>query len=65
MSNPSRRDFLRRGSLGIASLGVGGLVLRPDAPPTETSCGGGDLPPDLELNLEYNPIFMRCSCIET
>ncbi len=48
MSNPSRRDFLRRGYLGLASLGVGSLLLRPDAAPTAASGGaGGDLPPDL------------------
>ena len=52
MRNPSRRDFLCRGSLGFASLGVGGLLLRPDAAPTAASGGaGGDLPPDRELDL--------------
>src|SRR5262249_24953933 len=37
MSNFSRRDFIRQGSLGVATLGAAGLVLRSDAQPTEAS----------------------------
>lgn len=40
MSKYSRRDFLRKGALGLATLGAGGLILRANAGPTETS---GDL----------------------
>ncbi len=55
MRNPSRRDFLCLGSLGLASVGVGSLLLRPDAAPTEASGGaGGDLPPDLELDFSQD-----------
>ena len=63
MHNPSRRDFLRRGSLGVASLGFGGLTLRPEAGPTAASGGAdGDLPPDRELDLfqdKQNPKKLR------
>lgn len=37
MDNVSRRDFFRRGSIGLAALGSGGLLLRAGAPPTESS----------------------------
>jgi catechol 1,2-dioxygenase len=37
MFNASRRDFLRYGPLGLAVAGAAGLVLRPDARPTEAS----------------------------
>src|SRR5271170_3835458 len=37
MSDVSRRDFLRQGSLGLAGIGGAGLVLRADARPTESA----------------------------
>src|SRR5262245_16125153 len=37
MSAFSRRDFLRQGSLGLAAVGAGGLVLQAGAQPTPTS----------------------------
>jgi catechol 1,2-dioxygenase len=37
MNDFSRRDFLRRGSMGLAAMGVAGLVLRADARPTPAS----------------------------
>lgn len=37
MSDYSRRDFVVQGSLGLAALGAGGLVLRADARPTPAS----------------------------
>jgi catechol 1,2-dioxygenase len=37
MSDASRRDFIRQGSLGLATLGAAGWVLRADAAPTESS----------------------------
>jgi catechol 1,2-dioxygenase len=37
MFDSSRRDFLRRGSLGLAAAGAAGLVLRPEALATEPS----------------------------
>jgi catechol 1,2-dioxygenase len=36
-----RRDFLRRGSLGLAVAGLGSLALRADAAPTEPSGDAG------------------------
>src|SRR5947208_6460126 len=41
MSRYSRRDLLRRGSLGLAALGVSGLVLHVNARPTLASGGLG------------------------
>jgi protocatechuate 3,4-dioxygenase beta subunit len=41
MDKFSRRDFLRRGSLGLAVAGVAGCVLRSDAQPTPASGGLG------------------------
>lgn len=37
MSNVSRRDFIRHGSLGLATMTAAGLTLRADAAPTEAS----------------------------
>jgi catechol 1,2-dioxygenase len=37
MSHYSRREFIKQGSLGLATLGSAGLVLRADARPTEAS----------------------------
>jgi catechol 1,2-dioxygenase len=37
MSNVTRRDFIRQGSLGLATLTAAGLTLRADAAPTESS----------------------------
>src|SRR5579871_2444035 len=42
MSKYSRRDFIRQGSLGLATLTAAGLTLRADAAPTETSGSLGD-----------------------
>src|SRR6478735_7545898 len=42
MTDHGRRDFLRRSSWGLATLGVGALVLRADAEPTEESGELGD-----------------------
>jgi catechol 1,2-dioxygenase len=41
MNNVSRRDFFRKGTVGLAALGVGGWVLRADAEPTPASGGLG------------------------
>jgi len=35
MSNTTRRIFLRRGTIGLAAVGVSGLLLRSDAQPTQ------------------------------
>jgi len=37
MKNLTRRDFLRKGSFGLAAFGVGALALRVGADPTEAS----------------------------
>ncbi len=37
MSNISRRDFLRSGTIGLAAMGASGLILRADAQPTPSS----------------------------
>src|SRR5690348_6469998 len=37
MAHFSRRDFVRRGGIGLAGLGVGGLLLRAGEPPTPAS----------------------------
>jgi catechol 1,2-dioxygenase len=42
MTDQSRRNFLRRGSLGLAAIGAGALLLRADVPPTASSGGLGD-----------------------
>ncbi len=40
MNRVSRREFFRHGTMGLAAVGVGGLVLRADAAPTP---GSGEL----------------------
>lgn len=42
MDRFSRRDFLRKGAMGLAALGAGGLILRANADPTEPSGDLGD-----------------------
>ncbi|MBC8031233.1 MAG: twin-arginine translocation signal domain-containing protein [Pyrinomonadaceae bacterium] len=42
MSNATRRDFLQQTGLGLAGLGVGGLVLRAGTRPTLATVGGDE-----------------------
>lgn len=42
MTEIGRRDFLRQSAWGLAALGAGGLTLRADAQPTESSGHVGD-----------------------
>jgi catechol 1,2-dioxygenase len=56
MSNFSRREFLRGGTLGLAALGTGGLILRADAQVTLKSghAPRGITPPMLLAQTEPN-----------
>ncbi|HVF85749.1 MAG TPA: hypothetical protein VM821_07185 [Abditibacteriaceae bacterium] len=56
MSNISRRDFLRGGTLGLAALDTGGLMLRADAQPTPASgqAPAGVAPPSPLAQTEPN-----------
>ncbi len=46
MAGPTRRDLLRRSTLGLAAAGMAGLTLRTSAQPTPQARSDHDLPPD-------------------